>query len=67
MGAARDDWRLIAELRVSYADGSERVFGTDETSQVRRSSVVFKHLRRRARGCHAARAASRAGNAAGGR
>ena len=44
VGCYGDDWRLIAELRVSYADGSERVFGTDETWQVRRSSVVFSNI-----------------------
>lgn len=29
---------------MSYADGSERVFGTDETWSVRRSSVTFSNI-----------------------
>ena len=38
------DWRLIAELRIAYADGSERVVGTDGTWQVRRSHVTFSNI-----------------------
>ncbi|MBQ1841265.1 MAG: family 78 glycoside hydrolase catalytic domain, partial [Atopobiaceae bacterium] len=39
-----NDWRLIAELRVTYADGSEQVMGTDETWQVTRSNVTFSNI-----------------------
>lgn len=39
-----DDWRLIAELRVRYADGSEQVFGTDGSWQVSRSNVLASSI-----------------------
>jgi len=38
------DWRLIAELRVTYADGSEQVLGTDESWQVTRSTITFSNI-----------------------
>lgn len=39
-----NDWRVIAELRVRYADGSERVFGTSPEWRVRRSSTCFSNI-----------------------
>ncbi len=39
-----NDWRLIAELRVTYADGTEQVVGTDESWQVTRSNVTFSNI-----------------------
>ena len=39
-----NDWRLIAELRVAYADGSEQVIGSDESWQVMRSNVTFSNI-----------------------
>lgn len=39
-----DDWRLIAELRVTYADGTEQVVGTDESWQAGRSNVTFSNI-----------------------
>ena len=39
-----NDWRLIAELHVTYADGSEQVVGTDESWQVGRSNVTFSNI-----------------------
>ena len=39
-----NDWRLIAELRVTYADGTEQVIGTDETWQLTRSNVTFSNI-----------------------
>ncbi len=39
-----DEWKLIAELKVSYADGSSEVFGTDESWQVGRSSITDSNL-----------------------
>ncbi len=39
-----NDWRLLAELRVTYADGSERVFGTDESWDVTRSTITFSNI-----------------------
>ncbi|MDR1643645.1 MAG: glycoside hydrolase family 78 protein [Clostridiales bacterium] len=38
------DWKLIAELHVSYADGTKDVFGTDESWQVRRSNITFSNI-----------------------
>jgi len=39
-----DEWKLIAELRVSYGDGSREVFGTDESWQVGRSNITDSNL-----------------------
>ena len=39
-----NDWRLIAELRVTYADGSEQVIGTGEDWQLTRSNVTFSNI-----------------------
>lgn len=39
-----EDWRLIAELRVVYTDGSERVFGTGDDWEVTRSHLVFSNI-----------------------
>lgn len=38
------DWRLLAELRVTLADGSEVVVGTDETWEVTRSAITFSDI-----------------------
>ena len=37
-------WKLRAELRITYADGSEEVIGTDESWQVTRSNILFSGL-----------------------
>jgi len=39
-----DAWKLIAEVRVVHADGSQAVFGTDESWQVTRSGITFSNL-----------------------
>lgn len=39
-----DDWKLIAELRVSYADGSSQVFGTDGSWQMRFGNITDSNL-----------------------
>jgi len=39
-----NEWKLIAELRLLYADGTVEVLGTDESWQVRRSNIVFSSL-----------------------
>ncbi len=39
-----DEWKLIAELRIAYADGREEVVGTDESWTVRRSRITFSGL-----------------------
>ncbi len=38
------EWKLIAELRVLYEDGSEEVIGTDESWKVRRSHITFSGI-----------------------
>ena len=43
-GTYGDSWKLIAEVRVDYADGRSEVFGTDESWQVRRSCTVFSNI-----------------------
>lgn len=39
-----DDWRLIAELQVTYTDGSSEVFGTDENWQMKWSNITDSNL-----------------------
>lgn len=39
-----NDWRLIAELHVTYADGSEQVIGTDGSWRVTRSNITFSNI-----------------------
>lgn len=38
------EWKLIAELRMAYEDGTEEVIGTDESWLVRRSNIIFSNL-----------------------
>ena len=44
VGFYGDDWRLLAEVRVQYADGTEDIFGTDETWTVTRGSITFSNI-----------------------
>jgi len=39
-----NDWRLIAELHVTYADGTTQVIATDKSWQVVRSNVTFSNI-----------------------
>lgn len=39
-----DQWKLIAELHLTYADGRTQVIGTDDTWRVRRSNITFSNL-----------------------
>lgn len=39
-----NEWKLIAELRVEYADGSCEVTGTDESWEVERSRITFSDI-----------------------
>lgn len=39
-----NSWKLIAELRLAYDDGTEEVIGTDGTWKVRRSNLTFSNL-----------------------
>ncbi len=38
------EWGLLAEVRVTYDDGTEAVFGTDESWNVRRGPITFSNL-----------------------
>lgn len=39
-----DSWKLLAELRLTYADGTEEVIGTDEKWTVIRSNITFSNI-----------------------
>ena len=39
-----NDWRLIGELHLTYADGTEQVIATDESWRVTRSNVTFSNI-----------------------
>lgn len=39
-----NDWKLLAEVRIRYADGSESVIGTDESWTVTRSAITFSNI-----------------------
>ncbi|MCC8046120.1 MAG: glycoside hydrolase family 78 protein [Clostridiales bacterium] len=39
-----NEWKLIAELRLTYEDGSIETIGTDESWKVRRSNITFSNL-----------------------
>lgn len=39
-----DEWKLIAELWITYCDGTEVCIGTDESWQVRRSNITYSNL-----------------------
>lgn len=43
-GEYRAEMELIAELCLTYADGSSEVTGTDETWRVRRSNITFSSI-----------------------
>lgn len=44
VGFYGNEWKLIAEIRITYADGTETVIGTDENWTVRRSNILFSNL-----------------------
>lgn len=44
VGFYGNEWKLLAELRISYADGTKEVIGTDESWSVRRSNLTFSNL-----------------------
>ena len=39
-----DEWKLIAELQIDYADGTHEVIATDESWKVSRSNITFSNL-----------------------
>lgn len=44
IGYYGNEWKLIAELRLTYTDGTEAVIGTDDTWTVRRSTITGSNL-----------------------
>lgn len=44
VGFYGNEWKLIAELHLEYADGTKDVIGTDESWTVRRSTITFSNL-----------------------
>lgn len=44
IGFYGNEWKLIAELRLEYEDGTQEVVGTDESWQVKRSRITFSNL-----------------------
>lgn len=44
IGFYGNSWKLIAELRLTYEDGSTDTIGTDENWTVRRSNITFSNL-----------------------
>ncbi len=44
VGFYGNDWRLIAELNVAFADGSMQVIGTDDEWWVERSNITFSNI-----------------------
>lgn len=39
-----DEWKLIAEIVLTYQDGSEERIGSDESWQVRKSNITFSNI-----------------------
>lgn len=39
-----DSWKLIAELRITYTDGTDEVIGTDDSWTVTRSNLTFSNI-----------------------
>lgn len=37
-------WKLIAELQITYSDGTQEIIGTDESWTVRRSNITFSSI-----------------------
>ena len=44
LGFYGNDYRVLAELHIEYADGSNEVLSTDESWQVRRSNITFSGI-----------------------
>ena len=44
VGFYGNDYRVLAELHIEYADGSKEVLSTDESWQVRRSNITFSGI-----------------------
>lgn len=39
-----EEWKLIAEVHLTYADGSKDIIGTDESWKVTRSNIIFSNI-----------------------
>lgn len=44
IGYYGNEWKLIAEIQITYCDGSRKVIGTDESWGVRRSNITFSSI-----------------------
>lgn len=44
IGYYGNEWKLIAELHITYRDGREEVIGTDESWDTGRSNITFSNL-----------------------
>lgn len=43
-GHYREGWKLLAEVIVTYVDGTEEIIGTDESWSVRRSNITLSNI-----------------------
>ncbi len=43
-GFFSDEWKLLAEVRVTYTDGTTEVIGTDDSWNVRRGKITFSGI-----------------------
>ena len=39
-----DSYKLLAELRIVYEDGTEQIVGTDDSWKIRTSNIVFSNI-----------------------
>lgn len=44
IGFYGNEWKLIAELQITYIDGTKEIIGTDESWTVRRSNITFSSI-----------------------
>ncbi len=44
VGFYGEEWKLIAEIQITYCDGSREVIGTDESWTVTRSNITFSSI-----------------------
>ena len=44
VGFYGNEWKLIAEVRFVYSDGTSEIIGTDDTWKVKRSKLTFSNL-----------------------
>ncbi|MFA9376369.1 MAG: family 78 glycoside hydrolase catalytic domain [Lachnotalea sp.] len=44
IGFYGSEWKLIAEVKLFYTDGTQEIIGTDESWTVRRSNILFSNI-----------------------